>query len=408
MPTYAYQGRDLSGAAVSGNLEVPSPDAAAAILMGRGITPVRIEQATSARERAARLGFGSTAGMTSEELQLFSRQLHALLRGGLPILRALGSMQESATRPAIARLLADLCASLDQGRELSAAMARHPRDFPTLYIAMVRVGEQTGRLDEILARLAAWLEFDRKSRERVKAALRYPSFVLAAMAIALVVVNVFVIPRFAGVYKSMRVELPWMTRALIGFSDFVLGWWPALLALVVGGAFAFRAWRRTDAGRVAWDRLTLRLPIAGRILRHAALARFARSLSMSLRSGLPASLGIQLVAHTVGNEFMASRFERLRTGIERGESLLRGCAATGVFTPMVLQMIAVGEESGTLDEMLEHVAEFYEEDVDYDLQRLSAAIEPVMILLLGGVVLVLALGVFLPIWDLGKAALGRG
>jgi MSHA biogenesis protein MshG len=408
MPTYAYQGRDLSGAAVSGNLEVPSPDAAAAILMGRGITPVRIEQTTSARERAARLGFGSTAGMTSDELQLFSRQLHALLRGGLPILRSLASMAESATRPAVAKLLGDLCSGLDQGRELSTAMARHPNDFPALYVAMVRVGEQTGRLDDILKRLAVWLEFDRKARERVKAALRYPSFVVAAMAIAMVVVNLFVIPRFAGVYKSMKVELPWMTRLLIGFSDLMIAWWPLLLAGAVGGALAFRAWRRTDPGRLAWDRLTLLLPIAGRILRHAALARFARSLAMSLRSGVPASQGIQLVASTVGNAFMAERFDRLRAGIERGESLLRGCAATGVFTPMVLQMIAVGEESGSLDEMLEHVAEFYEEDVDYDLQRLSSAIEPVLILLLGGVILVLALGVFLPIWDLGKAALTRG
>ncbi|MFO1199499.1 MAG: type II secretion system F family protein [Burkholderiaceae bacterium] len=410
MPQFQYEGRDGSGERVSGTLEVATPDAAAMVLAGRGITPVRIAAlagaGTGSRESSARPA-RRAARMTIDELQLFSRQLHALLRGGLPIMRALSAMQDSATRPALGAMLGELSSSLDQGRELSAAMARHPQDFPPLYVAMVRVGEQTGRLDDILRQLAGWLEFDRKSRERVKAALRYPSFVVAAMAIALVVVNLFVIPRFAGVYKSMKVDLPWMTQLLIGFSDFMVGSWPLLLAGVAGGAWAFRTWKRTDGGRALFDQWVLRVPIAGRILRHAALARFARSLSMTLRSGLPASQGIQLVAHTVGNAYMSNRLERVRTGIERGESLLRACSGTRAFTPLVLQMIAVGEESGTVDEMLEHVATFYEEDVDYDLARLSSAIEPILIVVLGAIVLVLALGVFLPIWDLGKAALGR-
>ncbi len=386
---------------------MPSSEAAAAILIGRGITPLQIDVSADSVRIGAAFGLMGDAPMSTEELQLFSRQLHAMVKGGLPIMRALASMQESATRPGIARLLADLCSSLDKGRELSTALARHPRNFPPLYVAMVRVGEQTGRLDEILKRLASWLEFERKSRERVSAALRYPMFVIVAMAIALVIVNMFVIPRFAGVYKSMNVELPWMTRLLIGFSDLMVSTWPLMLGAAFASVVLFRLWRRSSRGAVAWDAFTLRLPVAGRILRHAALARFARSLSMGLRSGVPASQAAQLVASTVGNAFMAQRFERVRSGIERGESLLRACAATRVFTPMVLQMVSVGEESGTLDEMLEHVADFYEQDVDYDLQRLSAAIEPILIVMLGIVVLILALGVFLPIWDLGKTAIGR-
>lgn len=411
MPTYAWQGRDGSGAPVSGQLEMPSPDAAANFLLGQGITPLRIDDAgsgTGGSRRAAPVLTRRGARVSMAELQLFSRQLHALLRGGLPILRALGAMLDSATRPAMAALLRDLCTSLDQGRELSAALARHPRDFPSLYVAMVRVGEQTGRLDQILGRLALWLDFERRARDRVRAALRYPVFVMVAMAVAVVLVNLFVIPRFATVYRGMKVELPAMTQLLIAFSDFMTTWWPAMVGAALAGVWAFRRWRDGAEGRFAWDRLTLRLPVAGRILRHAALARFARSLSMGLRSGLPAAQAIQLVAGTVGNAFMARRFERVRIGIERGESLLRSCSATGVFTPMVLQMIAVGEESGTLDEMLEQVALFYEEDVDLDLQRLSSTIEPVLITVLGVVVLVLALGVFLPIWDLGRASLGRG
>lgn len=407
MPSYAYTGRDSAGERVSGNIDVGSREMAASMLLGRGIVPLSIESGSAPPASSGGFSFGGDRPLTMEELQIFSRQLSALLRGGLPILRALGSMQESATRPAHARLFGDLCSSLDQGREMSAAMARHPRDFPPLYLAMVRVGEQTGRLDGVLRRLSDWIEFERKTRERVKAALRYPSFVVMAMAIAMVVVNLFVIPRFAGVYKTMRVDLPWMTRLLIGFSDFTVNWWPAMLAACVGGFFAFRGWRRSSDGSLIWDRLVLRIPIAGRILRNAALGRFARSLAMSLSSGLPAAQAIQLVSQAVGNAFMAQRLERVRTGIERGESLLRSCTSTGVFTPMVLQMIAVGEESGTLDEMLDHVADFFEQDVDYDLARLSSAIEPILIVILGAVVLVLALGVFLPIWDLGKAALGH-
>ncbi|UCE30193.1 MAG: type II secretion system F family protein [Burkholderiales bacterium] len=410
MPAYEYSGRDASGASVSGTLDVGSPEAAASALLGRGITPVRIEPAQAQASGSAggiRL-FGERGHLSSVELQMFSRQLHALLRAGLPILRALGAMKDSATRPALGRLMEQLTSSLDQGREFSAALARHPKDFPALYLAMIRVGEQTGRLDDVLKRLGDWLEFERRTRERVQAALRYPGFVITAMLLALVVVNLFVIPRFASVYRGMRVDLPWITQILIGISEFVTVAWPALLATVAIAVFGFRGWRRTDAGLLAWDRFALTLPVAGRILRNAALGRFARSLGMTLRSGLPAAQGIGLVAQSVGNAYIARRLERVHGGIDRGESLLRACAGTEAFTPLVLQMIAVGEESGALDEMLDHVADFYEQDVEYDVQRLSSAIEPILVTVLGMVVLVLALGVFLPIWDLGQATLSRG
>ena len=190
MPTYSWSGRDTGGTPVTGTLDSSSADVAAATLAGRGITPLKIEPALE-KATEAKSWFGGSANLSSTELQLFSRQLQALLRAGLPIMRALGAMQESATRPTVGRVLGELCSSLDQGRELSTAMARHPKDFPPLYVALVRVGEQTGRLDEILKRLAGWLEFEMKTRERVRTALRYPSFVMIAMAVALVVVNVF-------------------------------------------------------------------------------------------------------------------------------------------------------------------------------------------------------------------------
>jgi MSHA biogenesis protein MshG len=185
-------------------------------------------------------------------------------------------------------------------------------------------------------------------------------------------------------------------------------WWPMMLAGLAAAFYGFRRWRASEAGALSGDRLMLRMPVIGRILHNAALGRFARSMSMALRSGVPVPQAIHLIAQAVGNAFMSRRLERVRTGIERGESLHRACAAAGVFNPLVLQMISVGEESGTLDEMLEHMADLYAHDVDYDLKRLSSAIEPILIVLLGGMVLVLALGVFLPIWDLGQAAMRRG
>lgn len=409
MPTFRYSGRDASGAQVSGDLEVASSELAASLLAGRGIIPLRIEaQPEAEAERAPWRLFGERGHLTLTELQIFSQQMHALLRAGLPILRSLGAIQESATRPPVAQLMGDIGASLDQGNELSAALRRHPDDFPSLYVAMVRVGEQTGRLDTVLKRLAEWLAFERDTRERVKAAVRYPTFVVIAMMAAMLVINLFVIPRFANVYQSMQVELPLITRVLIGFSGFMIAWWPLMLAAAAAAVFGFRRWRVSEAGGLAWDRLMLRVPVIGRILHNAALGRFARSMSMALRSGVPVPQSIHLIAQAVGNAFMSRRLERVRTGIERGESLHRACAAAGVFNPLVLQMISVGEESGTLDEMLEHMADFYAHDVDYDLKRLSSAIEPILIVLLGGMVLVLALGVFLPIWDLGQAAMRRG
>ncbi len=194
---------------------------------------------------------------------------------------------------------------------------------------------------------------------------------------------------------------------LIGFSNFMVGYWPLLLAAVAVAVLGFRAWTASDTGRLAWDEIKLRLPISGTILRKAALARFARSFSLAARSGLPIVQAMSLVAATVGNSHMSGKVERMREGIERGESILRTATAAGIFTPVVLQMIAVGEESGALDDLMQEVAEMYQREVEYELKNLSAQIEPILIVFLGVLVLILALGVFLPIWDLGRAALSR-
>ena len=305
-------------------------------------------------------------------------------------------------------LLKDLRASLDQGRDLSAAMVRHEKVFSPFYIAMIRVGEMTGQLTAVLLRLSEHLEFEIDIRSRIKQALRYPLMVLVAMAIAVVVINVFVLPTFAAVFAGFKAELPLMTKILLGFSAWTLRWWPMVIALVIGVVMLARAVLATPAGRYRWDRSKLRLPIAGEIILKATLARFARSFSLAYSSGVPISQAMTVVAQTVDNAFIGARIEQMRDGVERGESISRCAAAAGVFTPIVLQMIAVGEETGELDSLMSEIAGMYERETDYSIKGLSASIEPVLLLVIGALVLVLALGVFLPLWNLGQAAMGRG
>jgi MSHA biogenesis protein MshG len=339
------------------------------------------------------------------DVQLFSRQLYTLLKSGVPIMRGLAGLQESAISAAFARVIKDLRESLDAGRELSAAMRRHPECFSPFYLSMVRVGEMTGRLEEVFLRLFDHLEFDRDMRERVKSAMRYPSFVVFAMVAAMAIVNIFVIPQFVKVFATFHAALPLMTRILIATSAFTVRWWPLFLLGAAGAALAVRGSLATPAGRLAWDRRKLRIPIAGRIIHKATMARFARSFALSIRSGVPIVQALAVVAQTVDNAFLTARIEQMRDAVERGESILRTATASGVFTPVVLQMIAVGEESGALDDLMDEIAQMYEREVDYELKTLSSQIEPILIAFLGVLVLMLALGIFLPIWDLGKAAL---
>ncbi|OIR11678.1 type II secretion system protein F [mine drainage metagenome] len=413
MPVFAYKGRSNRGDLVQGSLEGTDSGVIADQLLKTGITPTEIKPTSQSVRSTDNTEISLWQRLTSEkkvdtlELMLFSRQMYTLLKAGVPIMRALAGLQESTHNPAFAGMLQDLRESLDSGRELSTALRRHPKVFSPFYLSMVQVGEMTGMLDVTFLRLYEHLEFEKDMKDRIKAALRYPTFVVIAMGIAIVIVNIFVIPAFAKVFEGFHAELPLMTRILMGFSGFMVQSWPILLALLVGAVVAFRSWVNTVDGRYKWDRYKLHIPIAGRIIMKATLARFARSLALSFKSGIPIVQGLNSVGLVVDNEFMRSRVEQMRDGVERGESILRTAAATGVFNPTVLQMIAVGEETGDMDGLMFEIAGMYEREVEYEIKSLSANIEPIMIVLLGGMVLVLALGIFLPMWDLGKVALHR-
>ncbi|MGP1716266.1 MAG: type II secretion system F family protein [Methylophilus sp.] len=401
MPLFDYKGRSEDGLIVTGTQEATDFDALGAALMVSKITPLEIKQ-----KSVVSVNFNLfEEKVTSLDVMLFSRQLYTLLKAGIPIMRALSGIQNSVGNAQLARVVGQLRVSLDSGRELSAAMAEHPKVFDGFYISMIRVGETTGNLDNIFLRLAQHIEFERFMRGQIKAALRYPMFVISAMAIAIVVINIMVIPQFEKVFASMNADLPFITKMLIAFSSFMRNYWFVLIAMMVGASWTFKSYIRSAEGRAKWDRVKMRIPIAGKIIFKGTMARFARSFALSTRSGLPILSALRLVSQTVENEYIAVKILSMSSGIERGETILRTATQTGVFNPLVLQMIAVGEESGSLDDLMQEIADMYQADVEYDVKTLGAQIEPILIIFLGVLVLILALGVFLPIWDMSSTML---
>ncbi|MBI1965853.1 MAG: type II secretion system F family protein [Betaproteobacteria bacterium] len=408
MPHFAYKARDSRGQMVQGVLEGADSGAVAGQLFNTGVTPLEISPSAAPRQSGTDL----LARLTERKIEhtevlLFSRQMYTLLKAGVPIMGALKGLEESSENKSLSRVIREIRESLDSGHELSVCLSRHPKVFNPFFVAMVRVGELTGTLEEVFLRMFHHLEFEKFMREQVKSAVRYPSFVVATMAVAIVIINIFVIPAFAKVYAGFKAELPAMTKALIAFSNFTVSYWWAMLIALAAAVVAFRFYVGTEQGRLVWDRYKFRIPVAGGIILKATLARFARSLSLAIRSGVPAVQALTMVARTVDNVYMARKIEAMREGVERGESVLRTATATGVFTPIVLQMVAVGEETGALDDLMAEIADMYQREVEYDLKNLASQIEPILVVALGVLVLILALGVFLPIWDLGNAALSK-
>ncbi|MDZ7654087.1 MAG: type II secretion system F family protein [Burkholderiaceae bacterium] len=411
MPVFAYAARDAGGRKISGELDSADLGTLADTLATQGLLLVRAEpRAVLGTDAFAALRGRVLGGLFAQrvpidDLVMFCRQMATLLRAGVPLLRALKALQESATVRRFADLLGDLQQQLEAGHELSAALRSHPAVFTPYMVNMVRVGELTGRLSDVFNGLYAQLSFARDSRNQIKTALRYPMFVIATALMAIVAVNLFVIPSFAKVYKGLKADLPVVTQLLIGVSNFMLAWWPLLLALALGGLIGARMALRQAWGRRLWDTLLLKTPIIGPLVHKAALARFTRSFGLALDAGVPVVDALQVASETTDNVLLAERIASMRIAAERGESLARAARSAGVFTPTILQMIAVGEETGALGEMMNEVAGHYQREVDYAVKSIGAQIEPILIVFLGGFVLVFALGVFLPLWDLSKVAI---
>ncbi|RVT45971.1 type II secretion system F family protein [Rheinheimera sediminis] len=404
MATFSYTARDRQGQAVSGNVEAGSEAAVADMLLKRSQIPVKIQLVQEKQQSVAIVWPWQLVSMT--ELIIFSRQMYSLMKAGIPMIRAIVGLADSTSSAALNTVLRDLAEQLEKGRTLSAAMAQHPKVFSRLVVSIVHVGENTGRLDESFLQLSGYFEQEMETKKQVKQATRYPTFVLIAITVAMVIMNILVIPQFATMFAKFNTELPWATKVLLASSSLFINYWQHMLALLLAGLWALRLYLKTDKGRYQWSYWKLRMPLMGTILVRAGLGRFSRSFSMMLRAGVPLTSALTLVAEAVDNDYMAEKIREMRKNIERGESLLRVAVQSELFTPLVLQMLAVGEETGQVDEMLTEVASFYEREVAYDLKGLTAKIEPILISVVSAMVLILALGIFTPMWDMLNAYKG--
>jgi MSHA biogenesis protein MshG len=407
MALYQYRARTRRGEAVTGTIEAESAEALAARLVTNGVIPVDISPARASRASLDRLWRrlgGGRPGLT--DLIMFSRQMHTITKAGLPLLQGIRNLVRSTANAALRQALEALVGSLQGGRDLATSMARHPEVFSKFYVSIVGVGESSGTLPVAFSRMYEYLSAEKRLRDRLKSSLRYPAIVVVAILVAIAVITTWVLPRFAPIFDVLGDDLPWATRAILAFAEFASAYWYLIAAAAIGAVLAFRMYVRTPAGRYRWDRFRLRVPVLGPVILQATLARVCRSFSLALEAGLPMVQAVGIIARATGNEYVTERLLVLRDGMERGQGMAQTAQTADLFTPLVLQMIAVGEETGELHAMLGEVAEFYEREVEYHLDNMSAALEPFLIIAVGVMVTILALGVFLPLWDMAAIAGG--
>lgn len=406
MAIYKYTGRDTQGNVVKGEVEATSKDTAADLVMQKGILPSDLKEQSSAG-KSLDLSAIFASQVKLSDLIIFTRQIYSLTKAGIPILRALNGLADSTHSKLLSAALYDILDRMRNGYSLSAAMSAHPQVFSQLYVSLIQVGENTGQLDKIFLQLSEYIEQEVETRKRIKSAMRYPSFVLIALAIAMVILNIYVIPTFANMFAKFNAELPWTTQLLLGTSAFFVNYWHYMLLTLVAIIIAIKMWLGSEKGGYLWDKWKLRIPVVGSVIERSLLARFSRSFAMMLSAGVPLNNALYLIAFAVNNNYLQEKIINMRNKIESGETLLSTANTAGLFTPLVLQMIAVGEETGQVDELLNEAADFYEREVDYELKNMTAKIEPILICIVAGMVLILALGIFTPMWDMMGAMKGR-
>lgn len=402
MELYQYKGRNKRGDVMQGTVEAANTEGVVNWMLASGISPISVHLKTDPLKDQPNWvrAIQGHRKLNKTDLLMLTRQFGTLLKAGIPILQAVTGLKNGSHQPEMTKLLSSLHASLDKGAELSAAMAKHPQFFDDYYVNMIRVGESAGKLDEVFARLYIQLDFDRRMRQKVKAVLRYPSFVFTAIVAATMIVMVYVIPAFSGVYGAMHTDLPLATKILMGVSGAMSRNWTAILAVMALAAIGVRYYISTPEGEYRWDRAKLRLPIVGRILAKATIARFCRSFGMAMNSGVPIVTALALVSRVVDNAFYHERIMAMRDAVSHGDSLLRAFLASGIFSPIELQMISVGEETGDIETMVQQLAMLYQEEVEYEASQLSETLEPVLLVFMAALVLLLLLGIFLPMWNM--------
>ena len=400
MPSFLYRARDKSGALVTGSLEAASMDEIEASLDRMGLIPINVTQGKpSFRLTTLRKFFEK---IPPQEIIVFSRQLATLFGAGVPLTKALFTLERQASAEPFRKVVKSLREDIEAGSGLAAAIRKHPAAFPELYASMIEAGEAGGILEEVLNRLAAMLEKNSENRAKIKSATLYPKIVVAGLAVAIIILMSFVVPRFSQLYSSFKIELPLPTRMLIAISDFALSYWYLLLAGGISLFIALKVFLRTERGKDFWDKSIIKIPIFGPLILKSVLSRFSRVLGSLYRSGLPILQSLDIVSRAVDNRLIAAEVKRIEGEVRAGRPLSEELGKSGQFPPMVVQMVGVGEDTGGLDEMLDKVSEYYDQEVDASIRNLATTLEPVLLAFIFAIVLFLALAIFLPMWDIIK------
>ena len=401
MPSYRYRAAAAAGGTRTGEVEAADLDQAIGRVRELGLTPIRLE---SAHARAERPRFTlPRRRVRTSELILFTRQLETMLDAGLPLLATLEALEPHAGDPALREAIRGVSAQVERGSTLTEAMRAYPHCFPTLYTNLVHAGEEGGLLPAMLDRLGGVLEHQEETRQRIRSAVFYPLIVMTELLVAFIVLVKLVLPRFASLFRNLNAELPLPTRVLIGVSDFFDAHGFHVLLAAIAGAVAFGFWVRTDAGRRRVDALLLSIPLFGPIAQKVAMARFARVLAALVESGVPIVRAVSIARGVLGNRSLEAEVDKMRDGLVAGEGLAAPLAGSRTVPPLLVRMLAVGEETGSIGKMLVRAARFYDRDVDYAVKNLATALEPALLVVLGISVLFTALAVFLPLWNLMSA-----
>ncbi len=395
MATFTYTARAFNGDLRTATIDASSRDDVIAQLRKQRLSVVKIDQ-----DAAKKIGRGS---IKTRDVVIFTRQFSTMINSGLPLVQALTILAEQTDNKALAEVTRKVVFDVESGNTVADALSKHPRAFTNLYVNMVAAGEAGGILDTILLRLATFLEKNDALVRKVKGAMIYPAVIMSVAAICVVVLLIFVIPVFAGMFASAGQALPLPTRIVIGASGFLKSYWWVIGAVVVIGGYMFKKYYATPPGKLVIDRLMLRMPVLGDVLRKSAVSRFTRTLGTLISSGVSILEGLEITAKTAGNRVIQDAIMQSRSSIAGGDTIAQPLQKSKVFPPMVISMIAVGEQTGGLDEMLSKIADFYDEEVDAAVSNLLSLLEPIMIVFLGVVVGGMVVAMYLPIFDMVNA-----
>ena len=396
MPDFAYKAINDSGSLIEDVIDAPNVGVVANKLDDLGYIPLQIKEKKSTEIKL----FSTKPKIKHDEIVLFTKQLVTLLKAGVPFLTSLEALSEQASSDTMREVIRDLYVSVESGKSFSESLSKHKEIFNKLYVSTIRAGEMSGQMDDVLDRMVFVLEHEKETREKIKSAMRYPIIVVSALVCAFVVLILLVVPKFAAMFEKLGADLPLPTKILIGMNNLFQNHGLLILIILVVGGFIFFKWKKTEKGQNKWDQIILKMPLFGDLVLKNCMSRFAKMFETLNRSGLPILKTLEIVSKTVGNYFIGNEIKIISSGVERGEGIAVPLKRSEMFPPMVVRMIAIGEQSGSLDNMLNNVSMHYDSEVDFAIKKLAGMIEPILTISIGIFIMFMALAIFMPMWNI--------